>query len=59
MGKTTRTRETVYLDPDKYELLVQLATETRIARAVLEREAIDLLLEKYGKLKRPKRRTQK
>jgi hypothetical protein len=56
MGKTTRTRETIYLDPEKYELLVALAAETRIPRAVLEREAIDLVLEKYGKLKPTKRR---
>lgn len=59
MGKTKRTRETIYLDPEKYELLVQLAEETRIPRAALEREAIDLLLEKHGKLKAAKRRTQK
>lgn len=59
MGKTKRTRETIYLDLEKYELLVQLAEETRIPRAVLEREAIDLLLEKHGKLKATKRRAQK
>ena len=51
MGKTTRTAETVYLDPDKLELLKKLAEETRIPRAVLAREAIDDLLVKYKALK--------
>jgi len=49
--KTTRAIESLYLDADKLELLKQLAAETRIARAVLLREAVDDLLVKYKKLK--------
>ncbi len=50
-GKTKRAFETVYLDHDKLALLKQLATDTRIPRAVLAREAIDDLLMKYKVLK--------
>lgn len=52
MGKTKRTRDAVYLDPDKFSLLAELAHRTRIPRAVLLREAVDDLLSKYGALKR-------
>lgn len=55
MGKTTRTVETLYLDPEKLELLKELATETRIPRSVLLREAVDDLLVKYRKLKAARR----
>ena len=51
MGKTHRSVEVAYLDPEKLELLKTLATRTRIARAVLVREAIDDLLVKYKLLK--------
>jgi hypothetical protein len=51
MGKTKRKTHTVYLDPDKHELFVQLSKQTRIAQAVLLREAVDDLLEKYRLLK--------
>ncbi len=44
MGKTKRKLHTVYLDPDKHELFMQLSRETRIAQAVLLREAVDDLL---------------
>jgi hypothetical protein len=54
MGKTKRTFETIYLDPEKLDLLKKLATDTRIPRAVLAREAIDDLLLKYKVLKAPK-----
>ena len=37
----------VYLDPDKHELFVQLSQKSRIAQAVLLREAVDDLLKKY------------
>jgi hypothetical protein len=56
MGKTKRSVEVAYLDPEKLELLKKLATRTRIARAVLVREAIDDLLVKHGMLK-PKRKS--
>jgi len=51
MGKTTRKSETVYVDPERYEQIVQLANTTRIPRAVLWREALDDLLRKHGVLK--------
>jgi hypothetical protein len=56
MGRTKRSVEVAYLDPDKLELLKHLAEQTRIARAVLVREAVDDLLVKYKLLERPKRR---
>ena len=56
MGKTKRSVEVAYLDPEKLRLLKELAGETRIARAVLVREAIDDLLVKYRLLKPPRRR---
>ena len=42
----------IYLEPERAELLDALAAETRIAKAVLLREAVDDLLTKYGKLKK-------
>lgn len=57
MGKTKRSVEVAYLDPDKLDLLKKLASQTRIARAVLVREAIDDLLVKHGMLKPAKRKT--
>lgn len=56
MGRTTQARDTLYLDPEKFELLRQLAEDTRIPRAELLREAVDDLLVKYKRLKPPKRR---
>ena len=47
----------MHLDADKVKLLKELAAETRIAKSVLMREAIDDLLVKYGKLKSPRRKT--
>ena len=47
MGKTKRKQHSVYLDPDKHELFVQLSQKSRIAQAVLLREAVDDLLKKY------------
>ena len=55
MGKTKRAVEVAYLDHEKLALLKRLATQTRIARSVLVREAIDDLLIKYKLLKPPRR----
>jgi predicted DNA-binding protein len=46
------TAQSIYLEPERAELLDLLASETRILKAVLLREAVDDLLIKYGKLKR-------
>jgi hypothetical protein len=51
MGKTTRKSEMLYVDHDKFALLVELAKKTRIPRSVLWREALDDLLVKHGVLK--------
>ncbi len=51
MGKTKRKLHSIYLDPDKHELFMQLSRESRIAQAVLLREAVDDLLKKYRLLK--------
>lgn len=56
MGKTKRSVEVAYLDPEKLELLKRLAADTRIPRAVLMREAVDDLLAKHGMLKPAKRK---
>ena len=56
MGRTKRSVEVAYLDPDKHALLKQLARQTRIPKTVLVREAIDDLLVKHGVLKPPKRK---
>lgn len=53
---TKRTGQLLHLDQDKVDLLNELAAETRIAKSVLMREAIDDLLVKYKKLKVPKRK---
>ena len=45
----------LYLEPDRAVLLDELAAETRIAKAVLLREAVDDLLVKHKNLKVPKR----
>jgi predicted DNA-binding protein len=55
MGKTTRTAQPIYLDPDKAQLLNELAADTRVAKAVYLREAVDDLLVKYRKLKPPRK----
>jgi len=47
MGRTKRKMHSVYLDPHKHELFMQLSQRTRIAQAVLLREAVDDLLKKY------------
>lgn len=40
--------QTIYLEPEKAELLDGLSTQTRVPKAVLLREAVDDLLLKYG-----------
>ncbi|MGA8708767.1 MAG: ribbon-helix-helix domain-containing protein [Steroidobacteraceae bacterium] len=55
MGKTKRSVEVAYLDQEKLDLLKRLAAQTRIARSVLVREAIDDLLIKYKLLRAPRR----
>ena len=47
MGKPKRKLHSVYLDPDKHELFMQFVQQSRIAQAVLLREAVDDLLKKY------------
>ena len=47
MGRTKRKMHSVYLNPEKHELFMQLSQQTRIAQAVLLREAVDDLLKKY------------
>jgi predicted DNA-binding protein len=50
-------QQPLYLEPEKAEQLKQLAANTRIAKAVLLREAVDDLLTKYKNLlKQPQRR---
>ncbi len=56
MGKTTQARDTVYLDPEKLDLLKSLADRTRIPRAELLREAVDDLLVKHNVMRAPKRK---
>ena len=48
-------QQPLYLEPEKFDLLKQLAEQTRIPRAVLMREAIDDLLVKHKLLRKPKR----
>jgi hypothetical protein len=55
MGRTKKHQQLLLLEPDKAALLDGLAKQTRIARQVLLREAVDDLLVKYRVL-RPVRR---
>jgi hypothetical protein len=57
MGKTKRKQEAIYIDHDKFALLVRLSTKTKIPRSVLWREALDDLLAKHGIAKRIRRST--
>ena len=49
MAPRRMNQQALYLTPEKAELLDQLASETRIPKAVLLREAVDDLLTKHGK----------
>jgi hypothetical protein len=51
MGKTKRNQQAIYLDHDKAALLDELSVETRIAKQEYLREAVDLLLVKYKRMK--------
>jgi predicted DNA-binding protein len=48
--------QSLYLEPEKAELLDALAAKTRIPKAVLLREAVDDLLAKFKALKAPRRK---
>ena len=52
---TKRIQSPMYLDADRVALLDELSAETRVPKAVYIREAIEDLLIKHGKLKKPKR----
>lgn len=54
MGKTKRHQQAIYLDHDKAKLLDELAKRTRLAKQVLLRDAVDLLLKEHGLLKPPR-----
>ena len=54
---THRIQRLMYLDPDRFELLERLAADKRTPMAALVREAINDLLMKHGKLRRPRRDT--
>jgi hypothetical protein len=56
VGKTKKHQQLLLLEPEKAELLKELAAKTRIAKQVLLREAVDDLLKKHGMLKEPKRK---
>jgi hypothetical protein len=59
MGKTIRHQQAIYLDHDKAKLLDKLAAQTRLAKQVLLRDAVDLLLVQHKLLKperKPRRR---
>lgn len=47
----------MHLDADRVKLLKELAAELRLPKSILMRQAIDDLLVKHGKLKRPRRKT--
>ena len=51
MGKTKRHQQAIYLDHDKAALLDKLSEEMRVPKQELLREAVDLLLAKYKRLK--------
>jgi len=51
MGKTKRHQQAIYLDHDKAALLDKLSEETRIPKQEYLREAVDILLVKYKRLK--------
>jgi hypothetical protein len=54
--KRLKHSQLLYLEPGKAALLNELSAESRIAKAVLLREAVDDLLVKYKRLKVPKRK---
>jgi predicted DNA-binding protein len=57
VGKTKLKTNSVYLLPEKHELLIELSVKTRIPRSELLREAVDDLLKKHGMVKAARRKT--
>lgn len=55
MAPRLKVLQSLWLEPNQAERLDQLARTTRIAKAVLLREAVDDLLAKHGATKEPKR----
>lgn len=58
-GKTKLAGLFAHIEPARAVQLKALSQETRIPRSALVREAIDLLLVKYGKLKPAARKARK
>ena len=56
MGRTLRPQVALYLDPDRVELLDQLAKRTGKTKQELLRGAVDALLLEHKLLKLPKRK---
>jgi predicted transcriptional regulator len=56
VGKTKLTGKLMHLEPDRAQLLEELARKTGIKQSVLMREAIDALLTKHKMLKPGRRR---
>ena len=56
MTPRNKVLQSLYLEPEQAKLLDEIATETRIPKAVLLREAVDDLFGKYKKPKRLKQR---
>jgi hypothetical protein len=52
-------QQSIYLEPEKADLLATLSQTTLIPKAVLLRKAVDALLEVNGLLPRPRRVTAK
>jgi hypothetical protein len=57
-GRTLR-QQSIYLEPEKAQLLDQLSQTTLIPKAVLLRKAVDALLEVNGLLAKPRRQISK
>jgi len=55
-GRTKRTQVPLYLEPDRVELLNQMAAKTGLTKQDLLRQALDALLVQHKLLKVPKRR---
>ena len=49
MGERKKHLQSLYLEPEKASELDELAETSRIPKAVLLREAVDMLLKKYEK----------
>lgn len=56
-GRTKRKQVPLYLDPDRVELLNQMAKKTGLTKQDLLRQALDALLVRHKLLKVSKRRS--